>query len=174
MQFDIVLKNEKEGSYRLIILLLVVLHALFFIYLLFDESLRSRGVEGLIIILLYSSYRLLISKTNRQKFSFGPGFFFVFAVIYFSIPYVWVCDLILLVLSSVALQKDYFHFALGRIEQRNYPFKKYNWNGFSNVVVKDNILTLDFKNNKLFQGEIETPVNEKIFNAFTAEQLNKD
>ena len=36
-----------------------------------------------------------------------------------------------------------------------FPGKKYQWDQFSNVVLKDNILTLDFKNNKLLQAEIE-------------------
>ena len=58
------------------------------------------------------------------------------------------------------------------IEKINIPGKKYTWDQFSNVVIKDNILTLDFKNNKLLQGEIETAnINEDAFNTFAKQQL---
>ena len=45
-----------------------------------------------------------------------------------------------------------------------------------NVVLKDGILTLDFKSNKIFQSELkenETPVDEQKFNQFCTEQLQK-
>ena len=54
--------------------------------------------------------------------------------------------------------------------------KKYRWSELSNVILKDNLLTLDFKNNKILQREIEphiSNVNEKEFNEFCAEQLQK-
>ena len=50
--------------------------------------------------------------------------------------------------------------------------KRYHWKEFSNLVLKDNLLTLDFKNNKIIQKEIMwQDVNEKEFNAFCNEQL---
>jgi hypothetical protein len=56
-----------------------------------------------------------------------------------------------------------------------FPPKKYQWSLFSNVILKDNILTLDFKNNKLIQAEIETKdVNEEAFNTFAKGQVNKN
>ncbi|WP_133176982.1 hypothetical protein [Terrimonas sp.] len=54
--------------------------------------------------------------------------------------------------------------------------KRYRWSDFSNVILKDHLLTLDFKNNKVLQREIEpylSNVNEKEFNAFCAEQIQK-
>ena len=45
----------------------------------------------------------------------------------------------------------------------------YQWHQFSNVVLKDNLLTLDFKNNKLLQVAVDegkSPVDEKAFNEF--------
>jgi len=47
--------------------------------------------------------------------------------------------------------------------------KRYKWNELSNVVLKDNLLTLDFKNNKILQKEIEphlSNVDEESFNEF--------
>jgi len=45
----------------------------------------------------------------------------------------------------------------------------FNWSEFSNVVLKDNLLTLDFKNNKLIQvavDEMHTSPDEQAFNEF--------
>lgn len=50
----------------------------------------------------------------------------------------------------------------------------YKWADMDNVVLKDGILTLDFKSNKIFQSEVkedETPVDEQKFNQYCAEQI---
>ncbi|MBS1579842.1 MAG: hypothetical protein JST29_09405 [Bacteroidetes bacterium] len=55
-----------------------------------------------------------------------------------------------------------------------FPVKKYKWNEISNIIMKDGILTIDFKTNKLFQKDINDEVGkdiEKEFNAFCAKQL---
>ena len=47
--------------------------------------------------------------------------------------------------------------------------KSYNCSEFSNVILKDELLTLDFKNNRLIQLVVDvnfTPVNEIEFNEF--------
>ncbi|MGI8581762.1 MAG: hypothetical protein ACR2KX_06195 [Chitinophagaceae bacterium] len=170
-KFEITLKNQKEKTYRIIIFFFVVLHILFFLYLLLNEILWKKALTGLVVIALYSGYRLFICNTSRQKFSYGSGFFLPFAI-FFTIPWLWIIDSILFVLSTIALQKASFHFSSKLIEKRNIPFKKYTWDQFSDVVLKDNILTLDFKNNKLLQAEIaSTNISEDAFNTFAKEQL---
>jgi len=58
----------------------------------------------------------------------------------------------------------------------SFPKKRYNWNEIKNVVLKDNILTVDFKNNKLVQKETEEEVSMEVeaeFNEFCRKQLMK-
>ena len=44
---------------------------------------------------------------------------------------------------------------------------EYQWSEFNNIILKDNLLTLDFKNNKLLQLSIsESTVDEYSFNTF--------
>lgn len=67
-------------------------------------------------------------------------------------------------------------FSAGGIAISGFPEKKLEWNAMANVVLKDNLLTLDYKNNKLFQAEIPYNISaeeEKAFNAFCIAQLNK-
>ena len=75
----------------------------------------------------------------------------------------------------LALQKIRILFTPTEVIKLNFPKKVYQWNIFNNVIVKDNMLTLDFKNNHLFQAEIELPknLNEKEFNQFAHAQLIK-
>jgi hypothetical protein len=55
--------------------------------------------------------------------------------------------------------------------------KKYPWNLFNNILLKDGMLTMDFKNNKIFQREAvddEDPdAGEDEFNDYCRGQLDK-
>ena len=174
-QFDITLVNEKERSYRMIIFLLVILHIVLLVYLLFHEMLWKDAIVGLIFITSYSGYRIITTKRSHQKFSFGSGFFFLFGVVAIvNISWVWVLDIIFYILSTIALMPYKISFSKSDIIQTGFPRKKYNWDQFNNVMIKDNFLTLDFKNNKLLQAKIESQnLDENIFNSFAAQHINK-
>jgi hypothetical protein len=175
MQFDITFKNEKERTYHLIALFYVILHALFFIYLLFDATLWKKGIAGIVLIILYSAYRLFISKTSNQKFFYGEGIFYLFSL-FFTITEWWWLFVVELIISTFCIllyQKRSVYINPFIIEYKARPYKRYKWDELSNVVLKDNILTLDFKNNKLLQSEINTTVDETAFNVFAKEQLSK-
>ena len=175
MHFDITLKKEKEKSYRLLIFFLVIIHVLFFLYLLFDKEGWKTGAAGLAITVLYCGYRLLITNVAKKKFSFGAGYFFLIAMVF--INFLWwlaVIDFILDLLCIAALTPITLVFTSKDIRSAGYPFHKYKWEQFSNVILKDNMLTLDYKNNKLLQAEIEPAnISEEAFNIFAQEQLNK-
>ena len=55
--------------------------------------------------------------------------------------------------------------------------RKYDWSAFSNVVLRDGLLTMDFKNNRLLQKEIldddedEDDAEEKEFNDYCQARL---
>lgn len=68
-------------------------------------------------------------------------------------------------------------FSKDEITFNTFPSKHYDWQQLKNVIIKDNILTLDFKNNKIFQKETESDVSaetEKEFNEFCRQCLNKN
>ncbi len=57
----------------------------------------------------------------------------------------------------------------------SFPKKYYTWDQIQNVVLKDGILTIDFKNNKLIQKSIESDssaAEEQEFNEFCKGRLN--
>lgn len=77
------------------------------------------------------------------------------------------------ILYKLSLQKLQFIFTGEKVVKINFPKKEFAWNELNNVILKDRILTLDFKNNKLLQAEIEKSqdVNEVEFNSFAQSHL---
>lgn len=56
----------------------------------------------------------------------------------------------------------------------SFPKKRFTWNELNNVVLKDGLLTIDFKNNKLLQKELESEAGKQVeqeFNKFAEEKL---
>jgi hypothetical protein len=63
-----------------------------------------------------------------------------------------------------------------RIVINNIVRQRYDWSAFNNVILKDGLLTLDFKNNRLLQKEVaddeeEDDADEEEFNAFCRSRL---
>lgn len=57
----------------------------------------------------------------------------------------------------------------------SFPKKHYEWKEINNLVLKDDIVTVDYKNNKIFQKEIESEVSaetEEEFNTFCRSKLS--
>ena len=83
-----------------------------------------------------------------------------------------VVNLVLFLLYTITIQRIIYNFDSSLIRQKNFPWKKYHWSELSNVIIKDNLLTIDFKSNKLMQGEIVShEINETEFNAFAKRNL---
>lgn len=88
---------------------------------------------------------------------------------------------LVLVLYAAAI-KFLYKQPVVKISQEGLELKKmigsnhYEWSSFANVILKDNLLTLDFKNNKLLQLDIaenEQVINEETFNSFSRECLRQ-
>ena len=55
--------------------------------------------------------------------------------------------------------------------------RRYPWSDFNNIVLKDDLLTLDFKNNRLLQRETvdeDGDADEEEFNAYCRQRLAKE
>jgi hypothetical protein len=56
------------------------------------------------------------------------------------------------------------------------PSRSYKWHEINNMLLKDDIITIDFKNNKIYQKETEadvSPALEKEFNAYCSAKLRE-
>jgi len=167
-QFEIVLKNDKIKSYRFIALFLVLLNLAIFIFFLFAKIYFYEASVALLLLGLYIIYQLYNAKKNHATFYINEITFFILAGSWIALQnyFAALACVLVGVLYHLSLQKLTFVFNNNYIKRMNFPQAEYSWNTMSNVILKDNILTIDFNNNKLIQAEIENAVNETEFNEF--------
>lgn len=139
----------------------------------------SSGILYLVLIIaillwwIYTLYRL--GKTGTGYFRLG----FLFAAFGWLAGVernIWMG---LLYVAAAILEKQVkfpkeVGFSIEEITFNTLPKRRIKWNEVSNVLIKDGMLTVDQKNNKLFQDEIEGEVSmemEKEFNTFCQEQI---
>ncbi len=58
--------------------------------------------------------------------------------------------------------------------KKTFSRKQYSWDDFSNIVLKDDLLTLDFKNNKVLQLEVENNAGDNPFNEYCRKKLTAE
>lgn len=133
---------------------------------------------GLLVCILTVVFWLL----NRFRIftnSFSPAASFVILGILLFILgnyYFGLCDIGLAVASLLSKRADKVIFNDQGIEIPSFIKKNHAWSEFNNVILKDNVLTLDFRNNKLMQPLIDPEANgalrEEEFNDFCRERLS--
>lgn len=83
--------------------------------------------------------------------------------------------LVLVVMNYYTQKKPVVFFYKDYILYPSFPTRKIYWKDLEEVIIKDDILTIDFKNNALIQQKIESQNNESInimaFNAFIRTKL---
>ncbi|HRF18383.1 MAG TPA: hypothetical protein PK977_09445, partial [Chitinophagaceae bacterium] len=82
----------------------------------------------------------------------------------------------ILLLYLFAIQVPIVHISADGIKLNILGKRFIKWEQLNNLVLKDGLVTIDLKNNKLIQqylDENSMPVNEKEFNDFCKKQLNK-
>ena len=175
MQFEIVVKNEKIKSYRTIALILLLLNVGAFIIMLFYDSYRYEAASAILLVGIYIFMRMYFIKKYQQGNYLDQVLLFVLAGCWFGLQNYWMVAVLAIIgiIYHLALQKIQILFTPNKIIKINFPRKEYEWNNFNNVIIKDKMLTLDFKNNHIIQVEIDEPknLNEKDFNLFTHNQL---
>ena len=91
----------------------------------------------------------------------------------------WVVGLLnflFMILHMAALQKPIVSVNESQVIYPSFPKKKIDWHELSNLMIKDGLLTIDFKNNRIIQqqiADISSTIDEKEFNDFCHQQLNK-
>jgi len=79
------------------------------------------------------------------------------------------------ILERFAKRPFQFRFTREKVSTNSLPPKHYEWFEIANVMIRDNLFTLDLNNNKMLQRELETPIDEvtqKEFNAYCKSLLH--
>ncbi len=193
-QFQLTLKNEKFRFYNRLSWLIIGINSLFFLYLaVIARSAPERGKYIAILVLLPVCF-LLKQYFRRTRYAFGFYPFFILLILgWVSAGNYWLAgiNLVFLVLSMEAAKQLTLSFSNEGIAYPSFFSRKMEWPEINNCLLKDGLLTIDLKNNKLIQQELEgkqgikritvqEPIperhdsNEQEFNDFCKERLTID
>ena len=174
-QFEIFIKNDKKKFYNNIAWIFLFLNFAVFIFLIFYDAYHYQALAFIIALALYLLMRWYLSRKGRVSHLIDEFVFFIPAAGWFGLHnYVIAIGCIIMgILYKLSLQKLQLLFTREKVMKMNFPKKEFDWNELNNVILKDRILTLDFKNNKLLQAEIEESqdINEASFNSFAQSHL---
>lgn len=176
-QFELILKNEKKKSYQRITWLIIIVNIALLI-LLSIKGFFSRGevVATIVMIGLIVLIPLYVrSKDVKIETSI---IFIILMTAWVSTGYWWVAviNFVFEIFQITAMRKLIVKIKPDVVIYPSFPQKQISWNELSNLILKDGLLTIDFKNNKIIQqtiAEDSVTIDEKEFNEFCREQLNK-
>jgi ribosomal protein S18 len=182
-QFQITLKNEKVKFYNKFAIYIFLLNAIGICIMLYYSrknllNINSRPLlAGTAVVLFTYQFIALFRKTV-------PPFLQSILISTFAISLFWtlfgfwwigVFTFGLVILYVIAKREINVKVDCEKILFPSFPVKNIKWNELNNLILKDGLLTIDFKSNKILQHFVEedNKVNEKEFNEFCRQQLNK-
>lgn len=180
--FTFTIPNEKKRFYDRFALLLFVLNAagilIRFFYFKEQSSQQTGTIAPLAIALLLLIYLFTIAYNNKIR-----AYIRTFTLAAFCLSVCWLLagpwwmallSLILIAFYLGAQRELHIIIKASHIIYPSLPKRKIEWSELNNLVLKDGLLTIDFKNDAIIQHYPEQKMNlpeEKEFNEFCQEQL---
>jgi len=178
-EYVVTLKNTRVRYLDRISLWLLFISAFLFLYATFTTTDRNRYIFLVcaLIILGLIAYSFFLRKRHPGKIIFYSNALFI-AAIGWVLLYGWffIPLVIMGLLERQAKKPLEIGFSDETVVINTLFRRKYRWTDFNNVVLKDDLLTLDFKNNRLLQRETideEGDAEEDEFNDYCRERLAK-
>lgn len=177
--FVVTLKHANYTVYNVITVLMCVVTLVAFVFAMLNVPFATFNWVNMFLA-AFIILSLVITFINNK-----PGNIPTFRWTLFAAAFLWllyplhipVIGILFIVAALLERQIKFpqeIGFSKEAVTFNTFPFKNYVWQQFKNVMLKDNLLTLDFSNNKILQKETETdvsPETEKEFNEFCKLQL---
>lgn len=176
-EYLVTLRNSHRKLIDRFSLLVIGTSALLFL----AEFLRSADkrlfqVLGTAAILVLVAANIYLSRKYGKKVFYSYAMY-VTALVWATMPqYQWLSVFFVIMgLIERQAKKDLeIGFSSSGIVFHTIPRKTYSWKEFSNIILRDNMLTLDFANNRIFQRETideDSDCEEDEFNDYCREKL---
>jgi hypothetical protein len=178
-RYSIILPNERAKTYQYVFLFTLVINLLVFGFVYFnitDAQMRNLSLWGTVICLLTVSV-VIINRFTKTRYPFRIDIIFlVLSIFWFLLQnyLLALCIICFAVIGTYSRKKFEIVFTKDGISYPSFPKKTFLWKDVTNVVLKDGMLTIDLKNNKLIQSVISkesADINEREFNLFCKELL---
>lgn len=180
IRYEVFLPNEKAKTIGYVTLFILLINGLVFGFIAFSshvEKIKAIAITGAVeaAIALFLYYSRLVKFSN-----FLPEIsFFLFSFLWMLMGKILLALFILSFAIIGLYARKRFKVQVGEdtVRYPAFPPKTYQWSEISNIVLKDNVLTLDLVNNKLVQVVIDNEsaetIDESVFNEFCRTQLLK-
>lgn len=165
--------NTRKKQIWLLACGLLIVNCLLFLYFALHSSVYKWALSTAIVSFIAAVIGITVKKYT--------SFFYKMSAIgicfgWIKLDYDWLAILFsILFFLGETLTKDTTVFINKTdISLKNLFNKKYSWEDLQNVMLKDGLLTIDFKNNKIFQSEIAEKISlteENEFNDFCKKNL---
>ncbi len=179
-QYVVVLKNLQNRYIDLVGLLLSG-----FSVVCFARELATSSKVGLAYLLgvLFVTGIVLYNlwQSSRGRKVYYSRALLLAALVWMKMPYWQWLAFIFIVLALLEYQAKYsveIGFSDNHVLINSVFKKRYSWGQFTNIVLKDGLITLDFVNNRILQREIEDDededdADEAEFNEYCRSQISK-
>jgi hypothetical protein len=179
--FIITLPNEKEKSYRSIANFIFVLNGTLLASTIVGvpHFKIQQIVASISLLLIVTTLIVLLAKGKSRITKYFSLVSYFTSLIYWAILGLWWMSIImtlLIVLYYFSIRKLSIFINANQVLYPSWPKRKINWQDLNNIILKDGLLTIDFKNDKIIQhliNEKETAVDQAEFNDFCRQRLNK-
>ena len=176
--YVVILKRESQRPVNLLSLLLCLSSAVIFVLTAFSTGIRNYYFYILAALLLAGLLYNAVTRTPTTRLSYRY-LLGMAAIGWFAMPAVPWVGLIFVVLAFLEHQTKRpleIGFDHNRVVINSLIRRRHDWSVFNNVILRDGLLTLDFKNNRLIQREIaddedEDDADEEEFNAYCRDRL---
>jgi len=176
--YVVTLKNQQTRYLDMLGLLLSLVSVLFFVRVMINSThVGLAYLLGSIFIVGVLAWNLYQSKIKKKKVYYSRALL-IAALVWMKMPFYQWLSFVFIILALLEYQAKYsieIGFSEKEVVWNSFFKKKYAWSQFSNIVLKDGLLTLDFSNNKVVQREVEDDeeddADEEEFNNFCRNQL---
>jgi hypothetical protein len=172
--FVVVLKRKSDRVVDMISVLLCFFSASAFILFQLREGYVKIIFSLFTFVILIGTFGNLFSG-RRVRYGY---WLLLSAVGWLAMPYGQWLSVFFVLLAFLEYQAKYpleIGFSPDRIVINSLFKKKFGWSAFSNIMLKDGLLTMDFKNNRLIQREVDEEedgdAEEEEFNDYCREML---
>ena len=177
--FIVTLKHPGYKAYDLITVLLCVMTIAASIFSLLQWPFVPFSWVNIVLIgvIVFNLFMGFFNKEGDIIYTFKWALYaaaFLWMLYPLHIIYISIFFVIAALLERQIKFPQEIGFSKNAISFNTFPFKNYGWEEVKNVIIKDNVLTIDLKNNKIIQREIEPAElteDETEFNEFCRQQM---
>jgi hypothetical protein len=176
-QYVVTLKNQNNRYIDMLGLLLSIFSVVCFTWeLIHSGNVSVAYLIGSIAVLGFIAWNL-VQASKKRKVYYSRALL-IAALVWMKMPYFQWLVFVFIILALLEYQAKYaieIGFSDNEIVFNSLFKKRYHWKQFSNIVLKDGLLTLDFSNNRILQREVEDDdeddADEDEFNDYCRKQL---